>query len=95
MAGPTGRLSSPEVARALGIGMVFQHFSLFENLTVGENIALVLPKRRALGTVGARIAEVARRYGLALDAHRPVWTCPPGSGSASRSRAACCRIPSC
>src|ERR1700712_2901194 len=37
------RLASPAAARALGIGMVFQHFSLFENLTVAENIALVLP----------------------------------------------------
>src|SRR5579885_1772966 len=27
-------LKSPEQARALGVGMVFQHFSLFENLTV-------------------------------------------------------------
>ncbi len=71
-------LSSPEVARALGIGMVFQHFSLFENLTVGENIALVLPKTAALDTVGARIAEVARRYGIALDEHRPVWTLSAG-----------------
>src|ERR1700712_237921 len=30
-------LASPEAARALGIGMVFQHFSLFENLTVADN----------------------------------------------------------
>src|SRR5690348_15101780 len=27
-------LAGPSEARALGIGMVFQHFSLFENLTV-------------------------------------------------------------
>jgi ABC-type uncharacterized transport system ATPase subunit len=39
----TGRRStSPtrKAARRLGIGMVFQHFSLFEALTVLENIAL-------------------------------------------------------
>ena len=38
-------LSGPSEARELGIGMVFQHFSLFENLTVAENIALGLPTR--------------------------------------------------
>ena len=36
------RSRSPAHARRLGIGMVFQHFSLFETLTVGENIALAL-----------------------------------------------------
>src|SRR5262245_48207230 len=36
-------LAGPSQARALGIGMVFQHFSLFENLTVAENVALGLP----------------------------------------------------
>ncbi len=44
--GRRGDAVSPEAARALGIGMVFQHFSLFENLTVAENIALVLPPER-------------------------------------------------
>jgi ABC-type uncharacterized transport system ATPase subunit len=33
-------IASPREARRLGIGMVFQHFSLFEALTVLENIAL-------------------------------------------------------
>lgn len=37
------RLTSPAEARRRGIGMVFQHFSLFETLTVIENIALVVP----------------------------------------------------
>ncbi len=71
-------LASPEQARALGIGMVFQHFSLFENLTVGENVALVLPKTEALDTVGKRIDEVAARYGIVLQADRPVWTLSAG-----------------
>src|SRR6266540_4365315 len=35
-------LSGPATARARGIGMVFQHFSLFEQLTVAENVALGL-----------------------------------------------------
>ena len=38
-------VASPAEARRLGIGMVFQHFSLFEALSVAENIALALPPR--------------------------------------------------
>ena len=72
------RLASPEAARALGVGMVFQHFSLFENLTVGENIAMVLPRHEPLDRVGERIAEVSARYGIALDKHRPVWSLSAG-----------------
>ena len=34
------RVADPKAARALGIGMVFQHFSLFEAMTVLENVAL-------------------------------------------------------
>ncbi|MCB1993653.1 MAG: ATP-binding cassette domain-containing protein, partial [Geminicoccaceae bacterium] len=35
-------IPSPHAARTLGIGMVFQHFSLFDALTVLENVALGL-----------------------------------------------------
>ncbi|MHA1190149.1 MAG: ATP-binding cassette domain-containing protein, partial [Alphaproteobacteria bacterium] len=38
--GKSVRINSPAEARAIGIGMVFQHFSLFEALTVRDNIAL-------------------------------------------------------
>src|SRR5436190_9662112 len=41
-------IASPAAARRLGIGMVFQHFSLFDALTVAENIALALEKRGSL-----------------------------------------------
>ena len=46
--GDTIELAGPAQARALGIGMVFQHFSLFENLTVAENVALGLAAERAV-----------------------------------------------
>ena len=36
-------IHKPAEARELGIGMVFQHFSVFDALTVVENIALALP----------------------------------------------------
>ncbi len=62
----------PVAARAAGVGMVFQHFSLFEALTVAENIALgmVDPPRR--GLLAARIREVSSAYGLPLDPDRLV-----------------------
>src|SRR5215471_14035496 len=59
--------------RALGIGMVFQHFSLFENLTVAENVALGLPATESFAAISARLAETARVYGLPLDPRREVW----------------------
>ena len=70
-------LDTPEAARALGIGMVFQHFSLFENLTVSENIALVLPPERQ-SRLDARIGGLSDRYGLKLEPSRPVWSLSAG-----------------
>jgi simple sugar transport system ATP-binding protein len=60
-------IASPAAARDLGIGMVFQHFSLFDALTVAENIALAIndPKRRR--GLKSRIAEISNAYGLKLD----------------------------
>src|SRR6204780_3435536 len=66
-------LAGPSEARALGIGMVFQHFSLFENLTVAENVALGLPPTESFAEISARLAETARLYGLPLDPKREVW----------------------
>ncbi|MGR3724210.1 ABC transporter ATP-binding protein [Abyssibius alkaniclasticus] len=60
----------PGEARRAGVAMVFQHFSLFEALNVGENIALGMenaPDRRALA---AKIREVSTAYGLPLDPDR-------------------------
>jgi simple sugar transport system ATP-binding protein len=66
-------LAGPAQARALGIGMVFQHFSLFENLTVAENVALGLPAGEPFGEIAGRLAEVSRAYGLPLEPRREVW----------------------
>src|SRR6201985_3217634 len=66
-------LAGPSAARSLGIGMVFQHFSLFENLTVAENVALGLPPAESFTAGSPRLAETARAYGLPLDPKREVW----------------------
>ncbi len=60
-------IANPAAARALGIGMVFQHFSVFEALTVAENIALGLNDRRERRGLRDRIAKVSADYGLKLD----------------------------
>src|SRR5215510_8146112 len=66
-------MTEPRYARQLGIGMVSQHFSLFEAMTVAENIALGLDgSRRDSRALGMRIREVAKKYGLALDPGRYV-----------------------
>ena len=65
-------LANPVAARELGIAMVFQHFALFESISVVENIALALPGPYRLRTLAARIAQVAGRYGLAVDPWRTV-----------------------
>src|ERR1700742_1759689 len=66
-------LSGPSEARERGIGMVFQHFSLFENLTVAENVALGLNGRESFKDMSARLEQVSRLYGLPLDPRRDVW----------------------
>jgi simple sugar transport system ATP-binding protein len=71
-------LPNPNAARALGIGMVFQHFSLFDNLTVAENIALVMPQTVKLNDVPGRIDQISRAYGMGLEPNRPVWSLSAG-----------------
>ncbi|MFB2551602.1 ABC transporter ATP-binding protein [Ensifer soli] len=60
-------IPSPNAARRLGIGMVFQHFSLFEALTVAENIALSMDPTVSLSKIADEAAELSRAYGLPLD----------------------------
>jgi len=69
---------NPKAARKLGVGMVFQHFSLFEALTVLENIALGMDAKIPSRELEARIREVMQTYGLLLDPHRTVATLSVG-----------------
>ncbi|MEO0498364.1 MAG: ABC transporter ATP-binding protein [Pseudomonadota bacterium] len=59
---------NPSAARELGVGMVFQHFSLFEALTVAENIALALPPGLSLREISDRAESTSAQYGLSLRA---------------------------
>ncbi|MCA0243010.1 MAG: ABC transporter ATP-binding protein [Proteobacteria bacterium] len=72
------QIKSPAAARELGISMVYQHFSLFDTLTVAENVWLGLDKAGSLAAVARRIGEVAHTYGLDLDAQRPVHSLSVG-----------------
>jgi len=71
-------VKSPAEARALGISMVYQHFSLFDTLTAAENVWLGLDKSLTLPQVTARIGEVAAAYGLDVDPARPVHSLSVG-----------------
>ena len=60
-------IASPVAARSCGIAMVFQHFALFESMTVVENVALALGERNSLSVLASRLTEVSSRYGLAIN----------------------------
>jgi simple sugar transport system ATP-binding protein len=70
--GQSVTIKDPNAARKLGIGMVFQHFSLFEALTVLQNIALGMPEERGLSALATRVNSLSAAYGLPLDLDRDV-----------------------
>ncbi|MSQ20573.1 MAG: ABC transporter ATP-binding protein [Betaproteobacteria bacterium] len=72
------KVRSPHEARAMGIAMVFQHFSLFDTLTVAENVWLGLDRSLSLIEVSARIRAKAAEYGQDIDPLRPVHTLSVG-----------------
>ena len=68
----------PSDARARGVGMVFQHFSLFEALTVGENVALGMNAADVGRDLNNQIIKVSDAYGLSLDPARTVGSLSVG-----------------
>lgn len=64
--------AEPRAARAAGVAMVFQHFSLFDAMNVAENIALGMEHPPRLADLAGRIREVSETYGLPLDPYRIV-----------------------
>ena len=76
--GQAVQIRNPQQARALGISMVFQHFSLFDTLSVAENVWLGLDPTLSLAQVAERISAKAAEYGLDIDPSRPVHTLSVG-----------------
>ncbi|BAZ40003.1 putative ATP-binding protein of sugar ABC transporter [Calothrix sp. NIES-4101] len=68
------KFNHPLQAKKLGIGMVFQHFSLFEKLTVTENVALALPQsgKFNLSQIDRKIRIISQEYGLKINPDYPV-----------------------
>ncbi|WP_293799151.1 ABC transporter ATP-binding protein [uncultured Bosea sp.] len=71
-------IPSPKAARKLGIGMVFQHFSLFDAMTVIENIALGLDEAVDREELKSQVAAILQSYSLPLDPEREVHTLSVG-----------------
>ena len=76
--GQAVHIRNPQEARAMGISMVFQHFSLFDTITVAENVWLGLSKSLSLDEVTGSIVAKAQEYGLDIDPQRPVHTLSVG-----------------
>jgi simple sugar transport system ATP-binding protein len=72
LSGTTFAPAEPRVARASGVAMVFQHFSLFDALNVAENIALGMENPPNQRQLAAEIRNVSETYGLPLDPDRIV-----------------------
>ena len=65
-------IANPAAAHRLGIGVVFQHFSLFDGLTAAENIALGLGDAKQRRDLKRRIAAISANYGLSVHPDRAV-----------------------
>ena len=74
--GQAVHLRNPAAARRLGIGMVFQHFSLFETLSVVQNISLTVAGSRA--ALARKIQDIGERYQLTVNPHATVHSLSVG-----------------
>ena len=66
--GEACQIRDPHDAAERGIGMVHQHFSLVDPLTVWENVMLGDTGRFDAAAARRRVAEISERYGLGVDA---------------------------
>ncbi|MCA1030134.1 ABC transporter ATP-binding protein [Bacillus timonensis] len=74
--GQTVKITDPNVANRLGIGMVHQHFMLVQNFTITENIILGSEPTKSgkinIEKAANEIEELSKRYGLAVDPHAKI-----------------------
>ena len=71
-------ISSPSEARKKGIGMVFQHFSLFESLTVRENLILGIDNKISYNDLKVQLKDISSKYNLPLDLDAPITSLSAG-----------------
>ena len=71
-------VQSPSEARKNKIGMVFQHFSLFDSLTVRENLVLGIDQSMSFSSLQEKVNEISNRYKLPLDLDAPINTLSAG-----------------
>ena len=76
--GSAVEIRNPKVARAMGIGMVHQHFALFEGLSVAENIAFSIDGAVQGKALEAQILSLADRFGLSVEPSRLVFELSAG-----------------
>ena len=92
--GQVVHVKSPEQARKLGIAMVFQHFSLFETLTVAENVWLGLAENHGPWSNSAFARKLRATASSSIRIGRST-RCRSANGNGSKSCAPCSAIPSC
>ena len=71
-------INSPAEARKKGIGMVFQHFSLFESLTVRDNLILGIDENISYTKLQNKLDDISSRYNLPLDLDAPITSLSAG-----------------
>ncbi len=71
------KISNPNIATELGIGMVHQHFKLVEVFTALENIVLGDEPKGSFGRIDfdvarGKVEEISKKYNLNIDLDEPV-----------------------
>jgi len=72
------KINSPSEARKKGIGMIFQHFSLFESLTVRENLILGIEENISYLKLQEQLEDISSKYNLPLDLNAPIISLSAG-----------------
>jgi len=72
------KIDSPSEARKKGIGMVFQHFSLFESLTVRDNLILGIDENISFSNLQQKLENISSKYNLPLDLDAPITSLSAG-----------------